>query len=84
MTKKKYKQTRRSISLSRPLYDRLKAYAQEHGVSMSGIVEQETNSFLDLFWGEKGEIYGIKKEGSTGLKEDRLALIAKHARSQAG
>lgn len=83
MTKKKYKQTRRAISISGATYLRLKAYAQEHGVSMSGIVENETKSFLDLFWGETGEICGIKKEESAGLKEDRLALITKIANRQA-
>lgn len=34
------KQTRRSISVSRPTYDRLKTYCAYHNCSMSGVVEK--------------------------------------------
>jgi hypothetical protein len=42
------KQTRRSISVSGETYDRLKAYCEQHGRSMSGVCEAETIKFLDL------------------------------------
>lgn len=41
------KQTRRSISVSGETYDRLKAYCEQHGRSMSGVCEAETIKFLD-------------------------------------
>jgi hypothetical protein len=39
-------QSRRSISISGPLYDRLKAYCQKHDRSMSGIVTETLSGFL--------------------------------------
>lgn len=41
------KQTRRSISVSGETYDRLKAYCDAHGCSMSGVCESQTIKFLD-------------------------------------
>ena len=40
------KQTRRSISVSRPTYERLKAYCETTGTSMSQFVEQRVGDFL--------------------------------------
>lgn len=39
-------QTRRSISLSRPIYDRLKEYCDKNGVSMSQVVEERIKEAL--------------------------------------
>ena len=40
------KQTRRSISVSRTTYERLKAYCETHGISMSQFVETRVGDFL--------------------------------------
>lgn len=45
--KKKQKQTRRSISISKTTYERLKEYCQNHNLSMSGVVEHEIKKLLD-------------------------------------
>ncbi len=39
-------QTRRSISVSRPTYERLKAYCEGHGISMSQFVEGRIGEFF--------------------------------------
>jgi hypothetical protein len=41
------KQTRKSISISGPSYDRLKTYCQENDKTMAGVVEALTISHLD-------------------------------------
>jgi len=40
------KQTRRSISVSGNTYERLKAYCETNGVSMSQFIEQRVGDFL--------------------------------------
>jgi len=40
------KQTRRSISVSKGTYERLKAYCETTGTSMSAFVEQRVGDFL--------------------------------------
>lgn len=40
------KQTRRSISVSRTTYERLKSYCETHGISMSQFVETRVGDFL--------------------------------------
>ncbi len=40
------KQTRRSISVSRTTYERLKAYCETTGTSMSSFVEERVGDFL--------------------------------------
>jgi len=42
------KQTRRSISVSQDVYDRLKAWCDANGRSQSDVVEQETRKFLGM------------------------------------
>jgi hypothetical protein len=42
------KQTRRSISVSGDCYDKLKAWCEANGRSMSGICEDEIRKFLDM------------------------------------
>lgn len=42
------KQTRRSVSISGELYERLKAYCQKQGTSMSGMVETLARAHLDM------------------------------------
>src|SRR5688572_33315977 len=42
------KQTRRSISVSRTTYERLKAFCEANNVSMSQLVETRVNDFLGL------------------------------------
>ena len=42
------KQTRRSVSVSRTTYERLKAYCETNGVSMSQFVESRVGDFLGL------------------------------------
>ena len=40
------KQTRRSISVSRPTYERLKSYCETNQISMSQFVEKRVGDFL--------------------------------------
>src|SRR6185503_3541635 len=40
------KQTRRSISVSRTTYERLKAFCEANNISMSQLVESRVNDFL--------------------------------------
>src|SRR4051812_20205648 len=40
------KQTRRSISVSRTTYERLKAFCESNNISMSQLVETRVNDFL--------------------------------------
>ena len=40
------KQTRRSISVSKFTYERLKAYCETNGISMSHFVEERVGDFL--------------------------------------
>jgi hypothetical protein len=40
------KQTRRSISVSRTTYERLKAYCETNGISMSQFIENRVGDFL--------------------------------------
>ena len=40
------KQTRRSISVSKGTYERLKAYCETNGISMSQFVERRVGDFL--------------------------------------
>jgi hypothetical protein len=40
------KQTRRSISVSRSTYERLKSYCETNGISMSQFVETRVGDFL--------------------------------------
>lgn len=42
------KQTRRSISLRRELYDRLQDYCESNNISMSSFVELRINEVLDI------------------------------------
>ena len=42
------KQTRRSISISGPTYDRLKTHCEDKGCSMSSVVEQLLKDTLPL------------------------------------
>lgn len=44
----KPRQTRRSLSISKTLYESLRAHAATHGSSGSGIVEREMRKFLGL------------------------------------
>jgi len=43
------KQTRRSISVSRATYERLKAYCETNGISMSQFVERRVGAFLGRY-----------------------------------
>jgi hypothetical protein len=40
------KQTRRSVSLSQPTYERLRAYCEVNSISMSHFVEDRVGDFL--------------------------------------
>jgi hypothetical protein len=42
------KQTRRSISVSRETYERLRVYCETNGISMSQFVERRVGDFLGL------------------------------------
>ncbi|MBZ0238758.1 MAG: hypothetical protein K8M05_40990 [Deltaproteobacteria bacterium] len=61
------KQTRRSISVSRSTYERLKAFCETNGISMSQFVENRVGDFL----GEGAEL--PETGSSTGTTVDRPA-----------
>ena len=52
------KQTRRSISVSRDTYERLRAYCETNGISMSQFVERRVGDFL-------GATTGLSASGGT-------------------
>jgi len=52
------KQTRRSISVSRDTYNRLRAYCETNGISMSQFVEMRVGDFL----GRTGKATTIEKK----------------------
>jgi hypothetical protein len=56
------KQTRRSISVSRTTYERLKAFCEANNISMSQLVETRVNDFL----GEGGAV-SVNITGITGI-----------------
>ena len=43
------KQTRRSISVSKTTYERLRAYCETNGISMSQFVERRVGDFLGRY-----------------------------------
>ncbi len=47
------RQTRRSISLSRTTYERLKTYCETNGMSMSQFIERRVGDFLGRFDGAR-------------------------------
>lgn len=64
------KQTRRSISVSRSTYERLKAFCETSGISMSQCVETQVGSLL----GEEGNsIAPVVSASTAGLAADRVA-----------
>lgn len=56
------KQTRRSISVSRTTYERLKAFCETSGISMSQFVETRVGDFL-------GEDSGVVSASTAGLAQ---------------
>lgn len=60
------KQTRRSISVSRTTYERLKAFCETNNISMSQLVETRVNDFLGPgeFAGAPGSIAMATASGS--------------------
>jgi hypothetical protein len=56
------KQTRRSISVSRTTYERLKAFCETSGISMSQFVETRVGDFL-------GEDSGVVSAATAGLAQ---------------
>ena len=63
------KQTRRSISVSRSTYERLKAFCETSGISMSQCVETQVGTLL----GEEGVAIGsvVVSASTAGLAADR-------------
>lgn len=63
------KQTRRSISVSRSTYERLKAFCETSGISMSQCVETQVGTLL----GEEGVATGsvVVSASTAGLAADR-------------
>jgi len=60
------KQTRRSVSLSKSTYERLKAYCEVNTLSMSQFVEQRIGDFLGRSGDEETKDLDEKKAGSAG------------------
>src|SRR4051812_36721973 len=56
------KQTRRSISVSRTTYERLKNFCEANNISMSQFVETRVGDFLG---GDAGEIVQIERPAAT-------------------
>ena len=58
------KQTRRSISVSRPTYERLKAYCEVNRISMSKFIEERVGDFLGRrSLGDTDLVAPVKSEG---------------------
>ncbi|MEZ4400592.1 MAG: hypothetical protein R3B06_11270 [Kofleriaceae bacterium] len=72
------KQTRRSISVSRSTYERLKAFCETSGISMSQFVESRVGDFL----GEDGQAT-VVSASSAGLANERIAN-ERHANDRVG
>lgn len=73
------KQTRRSISVSRGTYERLKAFCETQGISMSQFVESRVGDFLgrsDL--GIRPELT-VRPEPAPRPEIERVETIAKPA-----
>lgn len=60
------KQTRRSISVSRPTYERLKSYCETNQISMSQFVEKRVGDFL----GRSGFVEEIDERPASSPTED--------------
>jgi hypothetical protein len=65
------KQTRRSISVSRVTYERLKAFCETNGISMSQFVETRVGDFL-----------GEGAEGDSPTAQTIVASFHNHSQSQ--
>lgn len=63
------KQTRRSISVSRTTYERLKAFCEANNVSMSQLVETRVNDFL----GEGAEVVPAVTPSAPSIARPRPA-----------
>lgn len=61
------KQTRRSISVSRTTYERLKAFCETSGISMSQFVETRVGDFL----GEDGQPAAVVPASTAGIGAER-------------
>lgn len=73
------KQTRRSISVSRGTYERLKAFCETQGISMSQFVESRVGDFLgrpDL--GGRPD-FGARSEAAPRPDLERVEAIVKPA-----
>lgn len=57
------KQTRRSISVSRETYQRLRVYCETNGISMSQFVERRVGDFLGS--GSLGDLGGTASPASS-------------------
>ena len=55
------KQTRRSVSLSKSTYERLKAYCEVNSLSMSQFVEQRIGDFLGRSMADETKVPDEKK-----------------------
>ena len=62
------KQTRRSISVSRTTYERLKSFCEVNNISMSQFVETRVGDFLG---GDAGEQVQIERPASTAVERPR-------------
>ena len=60
------KQTRRSVSLSKSTYERLKAYCEVNSLSMSQFVEQRIGDFLGRSAGGETKVPGDEKKAAVG------------------
>jgi hypothetical protein len=66
------KQTRRSISVSRGTYERLKAYCETTGTSMSQFVEQRVGDFLGRSERPMSKVESTTKDPDVKLSPDQI------------
>jgi hypothetical protein len=62
------KQTRRSVSISKPTYERLKAYCENNAISMSEFVEMRIGDYL----GRPKRLMGSGDEASAKKTADHI------------
>jgi hypothetical protein len=60
------KQTRRTISISRPLYEQLKSYCEMHHIGMSTLVEQTMRDAVGMDRLPTVEVYSLKETKTIG------------------
>ena len=66
------KQTRRSISVSKSTYERLKTYCETNGISMSQFIERRVGDYLSCGQGLPAPRAGEEAEREVTISADQI------------